>query len=92
MSKRIKQNNIKNRIMQTLSEIPFGKTITYSELAERVGMKGKVRYVATFLKDNKSLIAVPCHRVIRKDGSYGNYILGKKFKKYLIDWEKELTK
>jgi methylated-DNA-[protein]-cysteine S-methyltransferase len=79
---------IKNRIMQAVSEIPFGKTINYSELAKRVGLKGRERYVSTFLKQNPYLIAVPCHRVIRKNGDTGNYILGKKFKKYLLGWEK----
>ncbi|HOL22514.1 MAG TPA: MGMT family protein [bacterium] len=93
MSKnRIRQDNIKNRIMQTVSEIPFGKTITYSDLAEKLGMKKKVRYISTFLKQNPYPVAVPCHRVIKKDGSYGKYILGEDFKKYLIEWEKELIK
>lgn len=92
MSKRIKQNTIKNRIMQTISEIPFGKTITYSELAEKAGMKGKVRYVSTFLKQNPYPVAVPCHRVIRKNGSYGKYILGEDLKKFLIEREKGLIK
>ena len=81
---------IKERIMQTVCEIPFGRTITYSELAERARLKGKVRYVASFLKHNSRLIAVPCHRVIKKDGDYGEYLLGRQFKQYLLDWEKSL--
>ncbi len=82
---------IKNRIMQAVSEIPFGETISYSELARRVGLKGQERYVSTFLKQNPYLIAIPCHRVIRKNGDCGNYALGKSFKKYLIEREAFLT-
>ncbi|MCM8830486.1 MAG: MGMT family protein [Candidatus Omnitrophica bacterium] len=93
MSKnRRKKDTIKNKVMQAVSKIPFGKTITYSQLAEKVGMEGKARYISTFLKENPYPVAIPCHRVIRKDGSYGNYILGEKFKRYLIEWEKNLIK
>jgi len=92
MSKQEKRDStIKERIMQAVCEIPFGKTITYSELAEKAGLKGKVRYVSSFLKHNSRLIAVPCHRVIKKDGDYGEYLLGRQFKQYLLDWEKSLT-
>jgi len=92
MSKPEKRNStIKERIMQAVCEIPFGKTITYSELAEKAGLKGKVRYVSSFLKHNSRLIAVPCHRVIKKNGDYGEYLLGRQFKQYLLDWEKSLT-
>ncbi|MCX8082171.1 MAG: MGMT family protein [bacterium] len=91
MSKnRTKNDTIKDKIIQVVSEIPFGKTISYSYLAERVGMKGKVRYVSKFLKQNPYPIAIPCHRVIKKDGRYGNYLLGEEFKKYLIEWERKL--
>ncbi|MCM8762690.1 MAG: MGMT family protein [Candidatus Omnitrophica bacterium] len=93
MSKNLKRKDtIKNKVMQAVSEIPFGRTITYSQLAEKVGMKGKIRYVSTFLKENPYPVAIPCHRVIRKDGSYGKYILGRRFKRYLIEWEKNLIK
>lgn len=93
MSKRLnKKHTIKSRIMQVISEIPFGETISYSQLAERVGMKRKTRYIASFLKQNPYPIAIPCHRVIRKNGDYGNYLLGRDFKRYLIEWEKEIIK
>jgi len=82
------QNTIKKRIMQAVCEIPTGKTISYSELAEKIGIKKQERYIATFLKNNPYLIAIPCHRVIKKNRDYGNYILGKSFKKFLLDREK----
>ncbi|MDD3725691.1 MAG: MGMT family protein [Candidatus Ratteibacteria bacterium] len=93
MSKHItKKDTIKRKIMQAVLEIPFGRVISYSELAEKVGMKGKIRYISTFLKQNPYPVAIPCHRVIKKDGSYGNYILGRDLKKYLIEWEQKLLR
>ena len=86
-----KKDTIKSRIMRAVCEVPFGETISYSELAERAGLEGRERYAASFLKENHCLIAVPCHRVIRKNGDYGNYRLGKTFKKYLLDREKSLA-
>jgi len=89
-STQVINDTIRNRIMQAVCEISFGKAITYSELAKRVGLKGKERYVSSFLKDNPYLIAIPCHRVIKKNGDYGDYVLGRAFKKFLIDREKSL--
>ncbi|MGI6596031.1 MAG: MGMT family protein [Elusimicrobia bacterium] len=90
--RKTKKDNTKHRVMQAISEIPFGKTISYSQLAKNIGEKGKTRYIASFLKLNAYPIAIPCHRVIKKDGDYGNYALGKELKKYLIEWEKKLIK
>ena len=92
MSKPAKTKNvtIKRKIMQAVCEIPMGKTISYSQLARRVGLKGRERYVASFLKENPYLLAVPCHRIIRKNGDCGGYVLGRDFKKYLLDRERAL--
>jgi O-6-methylguanine DNA methyltransferase len=84
------EDTIKNRIMQEVCKIQFGRTVSYSELAEKAGFKRKERYISKFLKENLYLIAVPCHRVIRKNGEYGDYILGRDFKKYLLEWEKSI--
>ena len=69
-------------------KIPFGKTISYSKLSEKTGFAGRERYLASLLKENPCLISVPCHRIIKKGGKYGNYVLGERFKKYIIEWEK----
>ncbi len=82
---------IKKKIWQELLKIPMGKTISYSMLSKKIGMPGHTRYIASLLKENPFLIAVPCHRVINKNGTYGNYYLGPIFKKYLIEWEKSFT-
>jgi len=93
MSKQqIRNDTIMCRIMQTLCKIPFGETISYSELAEKSGLKGKTRYISSLLKKNPRPIAIPCHRVIKKNGDYGDYLLGRDFKKYLIDREKSIIR
>ncbi|HRR95167.1 MAG TPA: MGMT family protein [Candidatus Ratteibacteria bacterium] len=70
-----------------LRKIKFGHTKTYSYIALKLGMKNNVRYISSILKENPYLISIPCHRVIKKNGEIGNYVLGKEFKKYLIEWE-----
>jgi len=54
-------------------KIPYGKTISYSELAKRIGNPNAVRAVANACGANRLPIIIPCHRVIAKDGSVGGY-------------------
>lgn len=88
----MKKENLKEKIFKELKKIKFGETISYSSLAEKVGMKNKVRYISSFLKENPYLISIPCHRVIKKNGKIGKYVLGSKFKKILIEWERNFFK
>jgi len=88
----MKKEKLKEKIFKELKKIKFGETISYSTLAERAGMKNKVRYIASLLKENSYLISIPCHRVIKKNGKIGKYILGGEFKKFLIEWEKNFFK
>lgn len=55
--------------------IPKGKTMTYSEVAEQVGRPGAARAVANVMANNFDR-TVPCHRVIRSDGTLGGYNRG----------------
>ncbi len=90
MSKK-KRQGLEQRVFKAVSTIPLGTTVSYSKLAEMAGEKTMVRHVASLLKKNGYPVSVPCHRVIRKDGDYGEYILGREFKKFLIDREKEIV-
>ena len=56
-----------------LTKIPKGKTITYKELAKRVGEPLAVRAVGNAVGKNPLLETIPCHRVIRSDGKLGGY-------------------
>jgi methylated-DNA-[protein]-cysteine S-methyltransferase len=72
-----------------LMEIPFGETISYAELARRIGNPKAVRAVGTANGANPISIIIPCHRVIASDGTLGGYGGGLKVKRELLELEKE---
>jgi AraC family transcriptional regulator of adaptative response/methylated-DNA-[protein]-cysteine methyltransferase len=76
-----------HRVWQALREIPVGSTATYSEIAEKIGMPRAVRAVAAACAANKIAVAIPCHRVVRNDGSLSGYRWGVERKRRLIDRE-----
>jgi len=78
----------KQRVWAALREIPCGVTVNYSQVAERIGApKQSVRAVATAIAANPLAIAVPCHRVIRRDGTLAGYRWGIERKQTLLDRE-----
>ena len=64
------------RVWRELQRIPRGETITYAELAARIGSPKAVRAVGTACGANPVAMVVPCHRVVRADGSLGGYAWG----------------
>lgn len=75
-------------VWENLIKIPYGQTISYSELAERCGNPKAVRAVANSCRANPIVIIVPCHRVIGANGSLTGYAGGLELKKHLIEFEK----
>lgn len=67
--------------------IPHGETISYAELARRVGRPGAARAVGRANGRNPLAIVIPCHRVIAADGSLGGYSGGLSTKRLLLDLE-----
>ncbi len=67
--------NFKTRVLNVVRSIPRGMTMTYSEVAVAAGSKGAHRAVGSIMKENLDP-TVPCHRVIRADGSVGGYNRG----------------
>lgn len=61
------------KVWRELLKIPKGKTITYKELAQRVGKPRAVRAAANAVGANPLPVVIPCHRVVRSDGSLGGY-------------------
>ena len=61
------------KVWKELTNIPKGSTVTYKELARRVGKPRAIRAVANAVGANKLLITIPCHRVVRSDGTLGGY-------------------
>jgi AraC family transcriptional regulator of adaptative response/methylated-DNA-[protein]-cysteine methyltransferase len=75
------------RVWQALRRIPAGRTVGYAELAAQLGMPQGARAVAGACAANPLAIAVPCHRVVRNDGSISGYRWGVERKKSLLDRE-----
>lgn len=73
-----------HRVWEALRQIPVGKTATYSEIAERIGMPKAVRAVAAACAANNIAVAIPCHRVVRRDGSLAGYRWGVERKRALL--------
>jgi methylated-DNA-[protein]-cysteine S-methyltransferase len=77
------------RILQTLQRtVPAGRTIAYSELARRCGMPKAMRLVGQAMARNPVPLLVPCHRVVRLDGSLGGFSGGIHLKRRLLELEK----
>jgi AraC family transcriptional regulator of adaptative response/methylated-DNA-[protein]-cysteine methyltransferase len=83
----IRGTAFQQRVWQALREIPAGETATYAEIALRLGEPKAVRAVAGACAANKLAVAIPCHRVIRNDGSLSGYAWGVDRKRALIDRE-----
>lgn len=79
--------DFQKRVWAELVRIPFGETISYGELAERVGSKGGARAVGRANATNPIAILIPCHRVIGKDGSLTGYAYGVELKRSLLELE-----
>ena len=78
------------QVFEEISKIPKGQVITYKELAKRIGRPNAYRAVANACGKNNDPKNIPCHRVIRSDGTLGGYSLdgGIEMKKRLINNEK----
>ncbi|GAB4514418.1 MAG: hypothetical protein OHK0046_16490 [Anaerolineae bacterium] len=73
-----------------LQKVKPGETITYSELAERIGRPKAVRAVAQACGSNNLAVAIPCHRAIRKNGELAGYRWGIEWKQHLLRIETEI--
>jgi len=75
------------KVWNALQSIEFGRTVSYQEIATKIGDAKAVRAVARANGDNRIAIIIPCHRVIGKDGSLTGYGGGLHRKKFLLDLE-----
>ena len=75
------------RVWQALREIPAGETVSYSEIARRLGAPSGARAVAQACGANKIAVAIPCHRVVKSDGALSGYRWGVERKRALLERE-----
>lgn len=76
-------------VWQELRRIPAGETRSYAEIAAAVGKPGAVRAAGSANGANNVAVLIPCHRVIRSDGSLGGYAYGLEIKQRLLDKERK---
>ncbi|QIK69659.1 methylated-DNA--[protein]-cysteine S-methyltransferase [Erysipelothrix sp. HDW6C] len=74
-------------VWNILNSIPFGTAVTYSDVAEKLGDKKKVRAVASAIGKNPIMIITPCHRVLGKDGKLHGFRGGLAMKSTLLNHE-----
>ncbi len=87
----IRGTDFQFRVWAALTTIPLGETRSYHDVAEMVGKPLAVRAVANACASNPVPLIIPCHRVIRKDGSLGGYGLGIYRKKALLSSERTMA-
>ena len=75
------------RVLAATSRVPYGAYRTYGQIAEAIGRKGASRAVGNALGRNPVPVVIPCHRIIRSDGSMGWYTGGADIKRKLLDIE-----
>ena len=75
------------RVWQALRRIPAGKTVSYAEIARRIGAPRSIRAVAQACSANAIAVAIPCHRVVRTDGALSGYRWGIERKRSLLERE-----
>ena len=77
------------RVWQELRAIPYGSTRSYSEIARAIGHPKATRAVANACATNPAALVIPCHRVVREDGTSGGYRWGSERKRRLLEQEQE---
>jgi len=85
----IRGTAFQQRVWDVMRRIPFGQTISYTDLARQAGASAQsVRAVATACAANKIAVAIPCHRVVRLSGNLSGYRWGVERKKALLQRER----
>lgn len=85
----VKGTAFQEAVWQALRRIPPGETRSYAQIAAEVGKPGAVRAAGSANGANNVAVLIPCHRVIRSDGSLGGYAYGLEIKQRLLDKERE---
>jgi len=77
-------SGFQKRVLKLCSRVPKGRVTTYKIIANKVNVPGGARAVGQALHNNPKLVKIPCHRVVRSDGSIGGYRCGKTKKMKLL--------
>ena len=81
------RHGFRRRVLESLREVPYGRTVSYRTLAGEIGNPAATRAVGTACATNPLPVVIPCHRVVRADGALGGYLGGPAAKALLLDLE-----
>jgi AraC family transcriptional regulator, regulatory protein of adaptative response / methylated-DNA-[protein]-cysteine methyltransferase len=84
----LRGSELEKRVWNALREIPPGTTETYSDVAHRLGIPATAKEVGEACAANALAVVIPCHRVVRKDGSLAGYRWGVRRKRALLERER----
>jgi AraC family transcriptional regulator, regulatory protein of adaptative response / methylated-DNA-[protein]-cysteine methyltransferase len=84
----VRGSDYEKRVWDALCDIPAGRTVSYGDIAQRLGTPRDAREVAEACAANPIAILIPCHRVVKKDGSLSGYRWGFKRKRELLARER----
>jgi len=84
----LRGNQFEQRVWQALRDIPAGTIETYGEIARRLGAPRAAKEVGEACAANAIAVAIPCHRVVRKDGGLAGYRWGMRRKRALLELER----
>jgi methylated-DNA-[protein]-cysteine S-methyltransferase len=84
----IRGTPFKQSVLRALLEIPYGETVSYQDVAKKIGNPKACRAVGTACATNDLPLVIPCHRVIKSDHSVGRFGNSPRTKQWLIDLEK----
>ena len=79
--------NLEQQVYKKLTQVPQGKITTYGELSKAVGLKNGQRVIGQIMKKNPYPVIIPCHRVVKSDGTVGGYAYGRDIKTNMLQKE-----
>jgi O-6-methylguanine DNA methyltransferase len=82
-------SDFETAVLQATREIPYGEVRPYKWIAERIGRPKAMRAIGNALHKNPVPIVIPCHRVVKSDGSMGGYAFGERWKQRLLQLERD---
>ncbi|GEM_PF-387293 len=82
------QTRLQIRVLQTVAAIPYGEVRSYKDVAESIGRPGSARFIGNTMAQNPFPVLIPCHRVIRSNGSMGGFGGGIDLKMRMLDMER----
>ncbi len=87
----VRGTNFQIQVWQALVKIPLGRAVSYEDIARHIGLEKGARAVGNAVGDNPIPFLIPCHRVLRKAGEFGNYGEGPSRKKAILGWESAIA-